>query len=109
MVKQILTGAGFVEGKTCKETRFLNPPRSTYAIYLDSYTGRGADGTNLLKEHSYTIELYAAFLDKKKKKRIEDTLDSFGLEYEKGDRYWIQGEQLYQVTYDFDFIEKLRR
>ena len=109
MVKRILTDAGFVEGKTFKETRFLNPPRSTYAVYLDSYTGRGADGANLLKEHSYTIELYSATPDPKAEKRIEDTLDSFGLEYEKGDRYWIQGEQLYQVTYDFDFIEKLRR
>ena len=37
MVKQILTGAGFVENKTFKETRFLNPPKSTYAVYMDSY------------------------------------------------------------------------
>lgn len=109
MVKKILTGAGFVEDKTFKETRFLNPPRSTYAVYLDSFTGRGADGANLLKEHSYTIELYSATPDPGAEERIENTLDSFGLEYEKEDRYWIQEEKLYQVTYDFDFIEKLRR
>lgn len=106
MVKEILTSAGFVEGKTFKETRFLNPPKSTYAVYLDSYTGRGADGANLLKEHSYTIELYSATPDPDAEKRIEDSLDSYGLEYEKGSRMWLQAEQLYQVTYDFDFIEK---
>lgn len=109
MVKQILTSAGFVEGKTFKETRFIKPPKSTYAIYLDSYTGRGADGANLLKEHNYTIELYSDTPDPEAEKRIEDTLDSFGLEYEKGDRYWIQEEQIYQVIYDFSYIEKVRR
>lgn len=109
MVKQILTAAGFVEGKTFKATRFIKPPKSTYAVYLDSFIGRGADGANLLKEHSYTIELYSATPDPEAEKSIENTLDSFGLEYEKGDRYWIQEEQLYQVTYDFDYIEKIRR
>lgn len=109
MVKQILTLAGFIEGKTFKETRFIKPPKSTYAIYLDSYTGRGADGANLLKEHTYTIELYSDTPDPEAEKRIEDTLDSFGLEYEKGDRYWIQEEQLYQVLYEFSYIEKIRR
>ena len=59
MVKEILTGAGFVEGKTFKETRFLTPPKSTYAVYIDSYTRRGGDGVNLIKEHTYTIELYS--------------------------------------------------
>ena len=59
MVKTILTGAGFVEGKTFKETRFLKPPQSTYAVYIDSFTRRGADGVNLIKEHTYTIEVYS--------------------------------------------------
>ena len=52
MVKKVLTGAGFVENETFKETRFLKPPKSTYAIYFDSFTGRGADGLNLLKDHA---------------------------------------------------------
>lgn len=106
MVKQVLTSAGFVEGKTFKKARFLTPPKTTYAIYLDSFTSRGADGANLLKEHSYTIELYSTKPDADAEKRIEDALDKYGLEYDKGSRYWLQTEQLYQVTYDFDFIEK---
>lgn len=106
MVKQVLTNAGFVEGKTFKETRFLKPPNSTYAVFMDSFTSRGADGCNLIKEHSYTIELYSYAPDSKSEKNIEKSLDDLGIEYSKTDRYWIQSEQLYQTIYNFDFIEK---
>lgn len=106
MVKEILTGAGFVENKTFKETRFLKPPKSTYAVYMDSFTSRGADGLNLIKEHDYTIEVYSSKADLKAEERIEKILDELGIEYEKDPRYWIQEEQLYQVVYTFNYIEK---
>lgn len=106
MVKQVLIGAGFEEGKTFKETRFLKPPKSTYVVYMDSYTRRGADGLNLIKDHDYTIELYSNTPDPEAEARIEASLDKLGLEYGKDDRYWIQEEQLYQVVYTFNFIEK---
>ena len=106
MVKKVLTGAGFVEGKTFKETRFLKPPKTTYAIFLDSFTRRGADGLNLIKDHDYTIELYSYTPDPEAEARIEAMFDELGLEYDKDDRYWIQEEQLYQVIYTFRSIEK---
>lgn len=106
MVKRVLTGAGFEEGKTFKETRFLKPPKTTYAVYMDSFTRRGADGLNLIKDHNYTIELYSYTPDPEAEARIEAILDELGLEYDKDDRYWIQEEQLYQVVYTFRFIEK---
>ena len=106
MVKRVLTGAGFEEGKTFKETRFLKPPKTTYAVYMDSFTRRGADGLNLIKEHDYTIELYSYTPDPEAEARIETILDELGLEYNKDDRYWIQEEQLYQVVFTFRFIEK---
>ena len=106
MVKQILTGAGFVEGKTFKETRFLKPPQSTYAVYIDSFTGRGADGVNLIKEHTYTIELYSYKADPTAETKIEKMFDTLGIEYEKSERYWLDTEQLYEVVYTFTLIEK---
>lgn len=106
MIKKLLTLAGFEEGKTFKETRFLKPPRNTYAIYLDSFTRRGADSHNLLKEHTYTIELYSYTQDFEAEARVEKVLDDLKLEYDKDDRYWLQEEQLYQVVYTFNFIEK---
>lgn len=106
MVKDILTEAGFVEGETFEETQFINPPDTTYAVFMDSFTRRGADGLNLLKEHSITIEIYSEFPDPEAEARLEDVLDYYGIEYDKADRYWIQSEQLYQVVYTFDFVEK---
>ena len=106
MVKKILTGAGFVEGKTFKETRFLKPPNTTYAIFLDSFKRRGADGLNLITEHNYTIELYSYSPDPKAEAKIEAMFDTLGIEYEKESRYWIEEEQLWQVIYSFNTIEK---
>ena len=106
MVKEILIGAGFVEDQTFKETRFLKPPKTTYAVYMDSYTRRGGDNINLIKEHDYTIELYSSIPDPGAEARIEAMFDKFGLEYDKDDRYWIHEEQLYQVVYTFNYIEK---
>lgn len=106
MVKQILTAAGFVEGKTFKETRFLRPPKSTYAVYMDSYERRGADSLNLIKDHTYTIEVYSSVADPTTESNIEKVLDEKGIRFDKQPRYWIDTEQLYQVVYTFDFIEK---
>lgn len=106
VVKSILTQAGFVEGQTFKECRFLKPPTSTYAIFLDSYTSRGADNLNLIKDHSSTIELYSSTPDPAAESRIETVLDNMGMEFVKNDRYWLESEGLYQVVYDFDYTEK---
>ena len=106
MVKRILTDAGFVNGKTFKETRFVSPPKTTYAVFMDSFTRRGADSLNLIKEHTYTIELYSYTSDPEAESRIEAALDHYGIEFSKADRYWIDEEQLYQVVYAFNFIEK---
>lgn len=106
MVKTILTEAGFSEGVTFEESQFIYPPNSTYAVYHDSFTRRGADGLNLLKEHTYTVELYSDFGDPEAETRIEAALDKHGVEFEKDDRLWIQSEQMYETVYRFDFIEK---
>jgi len=106
MVKKILTGAGFEENKTFRETRFLKPPNSTYAVFMDSFTRRGADNHNFIKDHTYTIELYSYKADPEAEARIEAMLDKLGIAYDKEDRYWIQAEQLYQVVYTFNFVEK---
>lgn len=106
MVKKILTNAGFIENETFRETRFIKPPRTTYAIYLDSFTGRGADNLNLVRDHDYTIEVYSYFPDSEAEDKIEAVLNELGIEFDKSERYWIQGEQLYQVVYTFNYIEK---
>ena len=107
MVKEILTNAGFVEEVTFRETRFIKPPKQTYVLYLKSYTSRGADRLNLVRDCVTTIELYSYVADPDAEMRIEAELDSRGLEYRKDDRYWIQEEQLYQVVYTIEHTEKI--
>ena len=106
MVNKILSGAGVIKDKTYRETLCLKPPRETYAVYLDSVNRRGGDTVNLIKEHDYSIELYEYAPDPEAEARIEAQFDAYGIEYTKQSRYWIQSEQLYQVVYDFSFIEK---
>ncbi len=108
MVKDILFSAGFIENKTFKECRFLKPPKGTYAVYFDSCHAYGADDCNLLKGHEYRIELYSDVPDPGAEKRIEDSLDSHRFSYFKEERYWLEDESLYQVIYEFDYIEKKR-
>lgn len=106
MIKKILEKSGFVYGKTYKETRFLKPPQSTYAVYFDNYCRKGSDCKNLIKEHECSIELYSEKPDINAEIRIESAFDLFGIEYEKSARSWIQDEQIYQVVYDFEYVEK---
>lgn len=107
MIKTILTESGFIENKTFKETRFLKPPKSTYAVYEDAYSSGGADSANLIKAHSYTIEQYSTVPDPESEARLEATFDKYAIPYEKQPRYWIDSEQLWQVVYTFDHIEKI--
>ena len=102
MVNQILTATGI----PYKESRFLKPPTTTYAIYNDAIERRGGDSINLLSQHDVSIELYEYAPDPEAEKAIEDQFDALGIEYTKAPRYWIQEEQLYQVVYDFTYHSK---
>ena len=108
MVHNILQRAGFVEGKTYKETRFLKPPTVTFAVFDDTYDVRGADYHNLIEDHSITIEVYEYTPDPEAEQKLEQQFDKLGLEYTKQERYWIQAEQIYQIIYEFDYITKRR-
>jgi len=102
MVNKILTATGL----PYKESRFLTPPKTTYAVYNDSIERRGGDNINLLSQHDITLELYEYKPDSEAEKALEAQLDINGLEYAKESRFWIQQEQIYQVVYDFSYYEK---
>ena len=106
MVKALLTEAGFELNKTFKETRFIKPPKTSYCIYLHDFTRRGGDSVNLIKENNYTIELYTYTIDAEAEAKIEQTLDKYAIKFDKSERYWLDSEQLYQVVYTFETIDK---
>ena len=102
MVNEILTATGI----PYKETRFLKPPKTTYAVFMDSINRRGGDNQNLISQHDISIELYEYNKDPEAEEKLERELDARGIEYDKASRYWIEAEQLYQVVYDFTYYEK---
>ena len=102
MVNKILEATGI----PYKESRFLTPPKSTYAIYNDTVNRRGGDNINLITQHDVSVELYEYKKDPEAEKKIEDQFDANGIEYDKQARYWLQEEQLYQVVYDFTYTQK---
>ena len=107
MINTILTGAGLILNETYRETRIITPPRDkSYAVYSDAQEIRGADYLNVIKEHDVTIEVYEYAPDPDIEKNIEDQFNLHGFSYVKQPRYYIQEEQLYQVIYEFTYIDK---
>lgn len=105
MVKDLLTAAGVQE----RGSRFTKPPAGTYAVWFDHVTAGGADGqAPSIFRHDITLELYSPKQDPQSEAAIEQQLGLRGLEWEKGERYWIQTEQIYQTVYDFSYTEKRR-
>lgn len=108
MIKTILAAAGI----PAKQSRYLNPPGSTYAVYMDDTdTLSGPDptpGAPLLIRHSATIELYAPTLDPVSEAAIETACAARGVHWEKQGAYWLNSAQRYQTVYDIEYTEKRR-
>ena len=102
MISKILSSIGL----PYKETRFLTPPKSTYAVYFDNVERSGGDNINLLTRHDITLELYEYAPDPSAEIALEGELDTRGVNFTKQARYWIQEEQIYQVIYEFSYFEK---
>lgn len=105
MVKEILTAAGIKE----RGSRFAKPPAGTYAVWFDDIETDGPDGMPpCIFTHSCTIELYEPKKDPAAEEDLERELNAAGLKWTKQARYWISSEQIYQVIYEFTYIEKRR-
>lgn len=104
MVNEILTAAGL----EYRRTRFPRPPAGTYAVYMDDVTTDGPDGLARIFTHSVTVEVYEPKPDDDAETALEAAITAAGLQWTKQDRYWLDTEQLYQVVYEFEYIEKRR-
>lgn len=105
MIKDILAASGI----PARRNRFPKPPVSTYAVWMDDIETDGADGQPpAIFKHSVTVEVYEPKPDDDAEARMEAAISAYGLHWTKQDRYWLQSEQLYQVVYEFSYIEKRR-
>ena len=104
MTNEILTASGV----PYRETQVLHdPPKKTYAVYMDDVEVDGGDFENLIKRHSVTIELYELKPDPDAEAAVERELNARGIKWTKQSRYWLPDVQRYQVIYELSYIEKL--
>ena len=89
-----------------KETKFKNPPKEDYCVWNDSKSVYGADRKNLIEEHNISIELYEYSPNDSLEEQIEARFDSLGIPYDKQERYWLDDEKLYQIVYEFSYLQK---
>lgn len=104
MVNDILNASGVQH----RRGRFPHPPKGTYAVFFDNVTTDGPDGLPRIKRHDVMVELYEPAPDDAAEASMEAAISAAGLQWKKQDRYWLQTEQMYQVIYEFSFIEKVR-
>lgn len=104
MVDKILTAAGVRH----RRGRFPKPPAGTYAVYMDDIPTDGPDGQPRILRHDVTVELYEPQPDDASEAAVEEAITAEGVQWTKQDRYWIQSEQMYQVIYEFSYIERRR-
>lgn len=101
MVKTILEGI-----IPYKEVRFIQPPRSAYAVYFDNIENYGADDLVKIENHSIRIEVYSTEIERDIESQIEDRMIQISLEFNKGERTWLNTEQLYMTPYYIDYTKK---
>lgn len=106
MIEDILTEAGFVKNKTFKPVRFLKAPNETFAIWLDSASGRGSDYEIRIVNHAIRIEIYSYAPDDARAQALEAALNRRGIEWESEGKIWISDEQIFMEAYGFEYEEK---
>lgn len=105
MTSDILTAAGVVN----RRGRFVAPPEGTYAVWTDDISTDGPDNmAPIIYTHDVTVELYEPRPDDAAELALETQMSAHGLNWTKQDRYWIASEQMYQVIYEYSYVEKRR-
>lgn len=105
MVNKILTASGVKH----RRNRFTRPPSVTYVVWMDDIDTDGADGMGpCIFTHNVTFEVYEYSPDDDSEAAIEAALGEAGMHWTRQDRVWIEVEQLYQVIYEFSYVEKRR-
>lgn len=90
-----------------KPVRFLKPPNEPYAVYFDDIVYRGADELIAVTDHSLRIEMYANVISADIELQIENNLINLKLEFDKGERIWLESEQIYMTPYYVNYTTKI--
>lgn len=83
------------------------PVSPCYVVYFrDGTTSRGSDERNFIRNDSYIVEFYSDKRDEENQRKIENVLDSAGINYKTNEIY-LQDKSLYMVAFYFDITRKV--
>lgn len=104
MIKAILMAAAIPH----QEAQYPDPPQGTFAVWMDSIDGDGADDSVDILEHNCTIELYAPTtpVGNEDRARLLAELGSRGVHYTTQGWYWLKDLRRYQEVITFTHYEK---
>lgn len=92
-------------GLPTAEVVFTEEPKLPYIAILDKTEGEGDDFHAQLLHHDLTVEFYAARIDVKNEKKIEDAFGKQAWKAKK-DRIYISSEKMFETIYTTNFTEK---
>lgn len=78
-------------------------PALPFIVFRDTVARGGGDTKNMLKTHSLTVERYCETDDDNQ--TLEVLLDAKCIKYKK-EKQWLDDEECFMTTYDFDLIER---
>ena len=100
-IKSWLSAAGEPVAETCFPPG--DAPPLPFIVFLDTVQRGGGDMRNLMKTHSLTVERYSDTSDDNSV--LEALFDAEAIKYKK-EKQWLNDEECYMTTYDFDLIER---
>lgn len=89
------------------ETCFKNPPSLPYIVFTESKEVGGADLRNMIADRDITIEFYSAKIDNLNESKIEGILNSNAIEFQKGERTWIDQDKFFMTPFYFSLKERI--
>lgn len=96
------------------ENHFIKPPKLPYLIFNQDIDVRGISKDNLIIDSDVSVELYASKIDQELERKVRKVIIDDLLNVSNNDdeieisqnREYIESEQMYMTTFDFNLIEK---
>lgn len=86
-------------------SHFNEPPPVPFVVYIVTDSERyGADYKNMLKRQTIRIELYTDHKNEALEDRIANLFNEFEIDVTET---YIEEQELYQVSFEFDMVDKL--
>lgn len=101
-------------GLKVAENHFIKPPKLPYIVFIQAKDVRGVSKDNLIIDSDVSVELYTSLPDEELEKKVRKVIIDDILNVSNNDdeieisqeMEYIESEQMYMTTFDFNLIEK---